>query len=195
MYSSHPQMANHSSPSSLTSWDELHKPTYYFAGTCLFSLSNLCAQPFILLKRRQQMGLAPLTASGGGGTFRLLYDIAKVEGYSGLFRSSSIAWVPGGARMLYFTVYEHVADFLGSNASHHHWIRHDVTSSTPASVIVNVPADSHTTTTTAMTHYPGWVHGAAGGISTFASQLIMAPYSVIQVDYKLPPDPAIVYRQ
>ena len=81
--------------------------------------------------------------------------------------------------MLYFTVYEHVADFLGSNASHPHWIRHDVTSSTPASVIVNVPADSHTTTTTAMTHYPGWVYGAAGGISTFASQLIMAPYSVI----------------
>ena len=127
------------------------------------------------------MGLAPTTTTsggGGGGTFRLLYDIAKVEGYSGLFRSSSIAWVPGGARMLYFTVYEHVADFLGTNLSHHHWLRHDVASSTPASVVVNMPIDSHTTTT-AMTHYPGWVYGAAGGISTFASQLIMAPYSVI----------------
>ena len=68
------------------------------------------------------MGLAPTMTTTGGGTFRLLYEIARTEGYTGLFRSSSIAWVPGGARMLYFTVYEHVADLLGSNDILHQWV-------------------------------------------------------------------------
>ena len=55
---------------------DLHMPTYYAAGTVLFSLSSLCAQPFVLLKRRQQVGLAPSDA----GTFRALGDIARSEG-------------------------------------------------------------------------------------------------------------------
>ena len=125
------------------------------------------------------MGLAPTTTTNanGGGTFRLLYEIARTEGYTGLFRSSSIAWVPGGARMLYFTVYEHVADLLGSNNILHQWVRFTASPSTHEAAIDN----SHTTINyqTTATTYPGWVYGTAGGISTFASQLIMAPYSVI----------------
>ncbi len=127
------------------------------------------------------MGLAPttITTANGGGTFRGLYNIANTEGYTGLFRSSSIAWVPGGARMLYFTVYEHVADILGSNDNilHHRIVRFAASPSTHHEAV----EDSRTTIKqqTTATTYPGWVYGTAGGISTFASQLIMAPYSVI----------------
>ena len=81
--------------------------------------------------------------------------------------------------MLYFTVYEHVADILGSNDNIlHHWIvRFAASPSTHHEAV----EDSHTTIKqqTTATTYPGWVYGTAGGISTFASQLIMAPYSVI----------------
>ncbi len=77
--------------------------------------------------------------------------------------------------MLYFTVYEHVADFLGLNyvllAQH----------CSATTMIVSEATDSHATTKTTKlsTNYPGWVYGTAGGVSTFASQLITAPYSVI----------------
>lgn len=127
------------------------------------------------------MGLAP----SSGGTFSLLYGVAKNEGFGGLFRSSSIVWVPGGARMLYFTTYEHVARLLGNVTPHHHWIQLLMASSNTLESSGVVQGVSHLesthvpTDTTGTSPYPAWVYGTAGGISTIASQLIMAPYSVI----------------
>ena len=134
------------------SFHDLDKPTYYTCGTILFTATNLWAQPFILLKKRQQVGLVRDSPSA---TFRLLRDIAKSEGVSGLFRSGGIAWVAGISRMNYFTAYEIIVDVLGGYVSNN---KGEESKATPP---------------------PAWVFGVAGGASSLVSQLIMAPYSVV----------------
>ena len=162
-------------PPSPPSWRDLHKPTYYAAGTALFSLSNLCAQPFVLLKRRQQAGIAP---PGIGGTFRALFAIARSEGPGGLFRSGRIAWIPGAARMGYFTAYEGVVDVLSNDAAlrwpRRHRRRRDDDDRSFAD-----EADEDDDGIRPPRAHPAWVSGAAGGASTLVSQLFMTPYSIV----------------
>jgi hypothetical protein len=136
-----------------SSFHDLDKPTYYTCGTILFTATNLWAQPFVLLKKRQQVGLVQDLPSE---TFRLLRDIAKSEGVSGLFRSGGIAWVAGISRMNYFTAYEIIVDILGGYVSNNN--EGEESRSPPP---------------------PAWVFGVAGGASSLVSQLIMAPYSVV----------------
>lgn len=137
-----------------SSFHDLDKPTYYTCGTILFTATNLWAQPFVLLKKRQQVGLVQDSPSE---TFRLLRDIAKSEGMSGLFRSGGIAWVAGISRMNYFTAYEIIVNVLGGYVSN------------------NIGEESRASPP------PAWVFGVAGGASSLVSQLIMAPYSVISM--------------
>jgi hypothetical protein len=138
-----------------SSFHDLDKPTYYTCGTILFTATNLWAQPFVLLKRRQQVGLVQDLPSE---TFRLLRDIAKSEGVSGLFRSGGIAWVAGISRMNYFTAYEIIVDVLGGYISINKGKEESRSPPPPP---------------------PAWVFGVAGGASSLVSQLIMAPYSVV----------------
>lgn len=144
--------------SSSPSLHDLHKPTYYASGIVLFTFSNLWSQPFVLLKKRQQIGLV---VDDPGGTFRLLRGISKSEGISGLFRSGGIAWVAGVSRMNYFTAYETFADVLGGYAD------------------CGVLSEGRNDDDGSRRVYPSWVWGAAGGLSSLVSQLIMAPYSVV----------------
>ena len=83
---------------------EMHAPTYYGLGVALFTFTSLLSQPFTLVKRREQMGtLAPNRVPV---QLRAIY---RAEGFLGLWRSAGVAWVPGVARMVYFTLYERVA--------------------------------------------------------------------------------------
>jgi hypothetical protein len=151
---------------------DLHMPTYYAAGTTLFSLSSLCAQPFVLLKRRQQVGLVP---PSDAGTFRALGDIARSEGIGGLFRSGKICWIPGAARMGYFAAYERVADSLAAGCdTRRRERRSDGRPSSP-----DHDDDDDDDRGGPPRDHPAWVRGAAGGLSTLIAQLVMAPYSVV----------------
>eukprot|EP00656_Telonema_subtile_P011012 TRINITY_DN15398_c0_g1_i1.p1 TRINITY_DN15398_c0_g1~~TRINITY_DN15398_c0_g1_i1.p1 ORF type:complete len:154 (+),score=19.04 TRINITY_DN15398_c0_g1_i1:123-584(+) len=82
----------------------MHLPAYYASGVTLFTLTSLMAQPFTLIKRREQVG-----AIRPGAVYTQLTAIARAEGIAGLFRSAGIAWIPGVSRMIYFTLYESVA--------------------------------------------------------------------------------------
>lgn len=141
-----------------SSFHDLDKPTYYTCGTILFTATNLWAQPFVLLKKRQQVGIVRDSLSE---TFRLLRDIAKLEGMSGLFRSGGIAWIAGISRMNYFTAYEIIVNVLGGYVSN------------------NIGEESRASPPSA------WVFGVAGGASSLVSQLIMAPYSVVSTRLQL----------
>ena len=162
---------------------EMHMPTYYASGVALFSISNLIAQPFVLLKRRRQIlsssSSSSSTTSGvqravgarpdvvlaspspphrGGGTLRAIADIARDEGIGGLFRSGRIAWVPGVSRMMYFASYERIVDSLMARRN-----------------------DDNDGGCDRMRHQrvPSWTCGIAGGASTIVSQLVMTPYSIV----------------
>jgi hypothetical protein len=155
-------------------------PTYYASGVTLFSISNLIAQPFVLLKRRRQISSSSGAfvvgvrrdvivvvspphrhrhiRGGDGGTLRAIADIAREEGIGGLFRSGRIAWIAGVSRMMYFASYERIVDSLlarhgDDDGGWHGRMQHQ--------------------------HVPSWVCGFAGGTSTVVSQLVMTPYSIV----------------
>jgi len=88
-------------PQVVVNFNEVDKFQFYLYGTLLYSGSSLLSTPFMLLKRRQQMGIP---AS--------LFSVWKSEGVNGLFRSGSLSWVSGVNRMIYFTIYEHVVSFF-----------------------------------------------------------------------------------
>jgi hypothetical protein len=76
-------------------FNDLNKTLFYSYGTLLFSSTSFFATPFLLLKRRLQMG----------------YDMSVVqlwkrEGTTGSFRGASLSWISGVNRMVYFTIYE-----------------------------------------------------------------------------------------
>lgn len=70
-------------------------PQYYGYGTFLFTSTSFLATPFLLLKRRLQMGL-DATVMG----------LWRKEGLRGSFRGGSLSWISGCNRMVYFTIYE-----------------------------------------------------------------------------------------
>ena len=97
----------HVVPASQIHFHDLSKFKFYSAGMSLYTMASIFATPFLLVKRRQQMGMSPS-----------LIDLYKLEGPSGLFRGGSLSWISGANRMIYFTVYEEVGHCLGS--LHHH---------------------------------------------------------------------------
>ena len=74
---------------------------YYSSGFALYALSSLMANPFLLVKRRLQLGI-----DGG------VVQTCMSEGPKSLFRGGSLCWVSGSNRMLYFTMYEYVTNLL-----------------------------------------------------------------------------------
>lgn len=80
---------------------DLDSARYYSSGFTLYAVSSLMANPFLLVKRRQQLGM-----SGG------LTRVVSSEGVRSLFRGGTLCWVSGINRMGYFTVYEHVTSAL-----------------------------------------------------------------------------------
>ena len=74
---------------------------YYSSGFVLYALSSLMANPYLLIKRRLQLGI-------NGGVLQTLSS----EGPKSLFRGGSLCWVSGSNRMVYFTLYEHVTTVL-----------------------------------------------------------------------------------
>jgi hypothetical protein len=81
--------------------EDLDKNKYYFSGFVLYTISSLLANPYLLVKRRQQLGM-------NGGVMKTF----ATEGLGALFRGGSLCWVSGCNRMIYFTIYEHVTNAM-----------------------------------------------------------------------------------
>jgi hypothetical protein len=88
-------------PQDRISLQDVDARKYYCSGFSLYAASSLMANPYLLVKRRQQLGMQ----SG-------LLRIYASEGLRSLFRGGTLCWVSGCNRMAYFTVYEHVTNLL-----------------------------------------------------------------------------------
>ena len=81
---------------------------YYSYGTCLFTSTSFMATPFLLLKRRIQMG-----------TETSVLGLIKSDGLRGSFRGGSLSWISGVNRMLYFTIFEKAVNVFGTTNIHY----------------------------------------------------------------------------
>lgn len=116
---------------------------YYLSGTCLFTSSSVVATPFLLLKRRIQMG----------SQNQSIFSLFKTEGIWGSFRGGSLSWISGANRMLYFTIYEKTVYMFGySNIQGAHMSSHSKES---------------------------FINASAAAVSSFVSQAVLTPVSVV----------------
>lgn len=76
-------------------FEDVDKKLFYSYGTLLFGSTSFFATPFLLLKRRLQMGMD-----------LSVFQLVKREGITGSFRGGSLWWISGCNRMMYFTIYE-----------------------------------------------------------------------------------------
>jgi hypothetical protein len=81
--------------------EDLDIMRFYSSGFMLYAVSSLLANPFVIVKRRTQLGMDSSVR-----------QIFLTEGMQGLFRGGSLCWVSGSNRMQYFTIYESAINIL-----------------------------------------------------------------------------------